>query len=707
MSISSMEIPLRTLAPCSCNSSSSPKIPLSEPSRFENRGPPKECKEAVSSSALLPLLTDDADRVVSETAAAQSNPAVGVSPAQDSPKSSHKGRVVIRKKKRTPRPSFPASSSSSSSSSAASSQPHGGVRHFSLRRRNLSAPCGPRGGHDVQALALPLGMSIAAIVAQVLDRKDAAGERFPADNLSMICIAAVKESVASVFGDRFEGFMRNFETSFGSTLKTLRLLNQVSLNEEGGSLCTSDVINSHLEGPPVLDTHTQPAEDIETSFGSTLKTLRLLNQVSLNEEGGSLCTSDFINSHLEGLPVLDTHTQPAEDIETSFGSTLKTLRLLNQVSLNEEGGSLCTSDVIDSHLEGPPALDTHTQPADVKAIHENAPSNSVNHELILRGDMNQQPVSLSQSVSGSGYNQSALSTFEKSVMEQARSNDLKMYELALVMKRLQLKESQLALSSDSNILERCKLSMGISKASFKVEKFKSQLEDTRHAELLKKCIDCLVAGLLIMSACLMYGAYVYSYKRISEATDSCTSPPKESKSWWVPNPMSSVTSGFHSLKCHATVLSRMLFGVLMILVIAYSLLQRSATSRQTMPVTVILLLLGVVCGFFGKLCVDTLGGSGYCWLLHWETLCLLHFFANVCTPFLFCILHGPLSMSQGAQQQVLLPYWIRRVAFYSTMLLFLPLLCGLMPFASPHDWQEHFSSLVADKLFDPVLGERS
>ena len=64
--------------------------------------------------------------------------------------------------------------------------------------------------------------------------------------------------------------------------------------------------------------------------------------------------------------------------------------------------------------------------------------------------------------------------------------------------------------------------MGISKASFKAEKFKNQVEDTRHSELLKKCIDCLVAGLLIMSVALSYGAYVYSYHRISEATAICT-----------------------------------------------------------------------------------------------------------------------------------------------------------------------------------------
>eukprot|EP00262_Sarcandra_glabra_P014696 TRINITY_DN4348_c0_g1_i1.p1 TRINITY_DN4348_c0_g1~~TRINITY_DN4348_c0_g1_i1.p1 ORF type:complete len:320 (-),score=22.14 TRINITY_DN4348_c0_g1_i1:167-1021(-) len=284
-------------------------------------------------------------------------------------------------------------------------------------------------------------------------------------------------------------------------------------------------------------------------------------------------------------------------------------------------------------------------------------------------------------------------------MEQVRSNDLKEFEIALIMKRLQMKESQLALTSDANLLERFKISMGISKASFKKEKLKNQTQDTKHAELLRKCIDCLVAGLLIMIGCLVYGTYVYSYKRITEATSSCASLPKERKSWWVPNPVSSFSSVVHMLRCHVQVLSRMLFGVFMILAIAYLLLQRSAASRQTMPVTFILLLLGFACGFAGKICVDALGGSGYHWLLYWEALCLLHFFANVFPSALFCILHGPVSVAQGTEKAVRLPYWIRRFTFYSLMLLFLPVLCGLMPFASPLDWKEHFSSLAAEKLF--------
>lgn len=89
------------------------------------------------------------------------------------------------------------------------------------------------------------------------------------------------------------------------------------------------------------------------------------------------------------------------------------------------------------------------------------------------------------------------------------------------MKKLKVRETQLALNSDLNHLRRSKLAMGMSKASFEVEKFKNQLEDLRHGELNKKCIDCLIAGLLVMCSSLLYGAYVFSYERIAESTASC------------------------------------------------------------------------------------------------------------------------------------------------------------------------------------------
>ncbi|KAM7514226.1 hypothetical protein LguiA_003809 [Lonicera macranthoides] len=404
-------------------------------------------------------------------------------------------------------------------------------------------------------------------------------------------------------------------------------------------------------------------------------------------------------------------------VQKSFQSTLMNLGLINESSQNhaeeqfrrlnnenccQEGDSTCNSGLQDCQSE---AIKNNMSNWDPPSFcEENMPTDLTNYELALHDEqINRQLVSVSPNELHSAINKNVLTTLQKSVMEQARSNDLKTYEIGLTLRKLKLKETQLSLNSDSNFLERCKLSMGISRASFRAEKFKNQLEDARHSELLKKCIDCLVAGLLIMLACLAYGAYVYSRQRITEATAACT-PTKESKSsWWIPNPMASFNSGIHVLMCQVQVGSRMLFGGLMILSITYLLLQRASTSNQTMPVTFILLLLGITCGFAGKLCVDALGGSGYHWLVYWEALCSLHLFSNICISTLFVILHGPIVVSENSKRRTIFPYWIRRFLFYATALLFLPLLCGFSPFAGPGEWKDHFSSLVIGGLL-PFAG---
>ncbi|XP_027191181.1 protein CPR-5-like isoform X2 [Cicer arietinum] len=454
----------------------------------------------------------------------------------------------------------------------------------------------------VSTIGFPLGMSFAAVMAEVLYRRDAAA----AHTLS-------PTHISLVFGDKLDGLTRNFEQSFTSTLSTLRLIYESSTSNEGNHVDTRK-----MEFP---------------NFKLTL------------DKGD--CSSD---------------------------------------SVIEDGNS-----------EGVLHEDIHDQSNNCKEVEENFHLDSVNHDLTLHRKSNQM-VSFSPISCGSGINNSMMSVAEKSVMEKSRLNDLKTLELALAMKKLKLKETQLVLNSDLNHLERSKLAMGMSKASFKVEKFKNQLEDLRHGELIKKCIDSLIAGLLVMSSSLLYGAYVYSYERIAESTASCSPPIKESKSWWTPKSMISFDSKLHVLWCQVQVMSRMAFGILMIFAIAYLLIQRSTTTSQTMPVTFILLLLGVACGYCGKLCIDTLGGNGSVWLLYWEILCMLHFLSIVCTPTLFQILHGPVIASQKSNRNVILPYWFRRFWFYATLLVFLPLFCGLIPFAGFNQWKDHFLFKVS--IFD-------
>ncbi|KAH1113797.1 hypothetical protein J1N35_007175 [Gossypium stocksii] len=513
-------------------------------------------------------------------------------------------KPLIRKKRRKTVDRY---APSSSSCSAYSSSVQKGMR-LSSKRRNLRVRFGlvrRADVRDVDSIALPLGMSFAAVVAQVLEKIDVTNERLPPDYLSLICTSAVRESLANVFGDKFDCFARNFEKSFGSTLRTLRLINDSSKHKE-----------KHPSNP---------------------------NNVESSSDGATSRKSFGIKDSYSEVDRPSVSTQ-------------------NQLNIHEE-------------------------------VQENIQTGSLNRELVFHGQVNQ--LACFNPRTGSVADQSVCSTIEKSVIEQVRSNDLKTLELSLTMRKLKLKEEQLALNFDSNHLERSKLAMGISKASFKAKKFKNELEDKGQAELLKKCIDCLVAGLLIMSFLLLYGAYVYSYKRITDATSSCNLSLEDSKSWWIPKQVSSLNIVFHTLKCQFQVLSRMMFGVMLILVVAYLLIQRSGTSNQTMPVTFILFLLGIGGGLAGKFCVDTLGGNGNYWLFYWEILCFLHFLANVFTSMLFIILHGPVDISQRTSS-TLIPYWIRRSLFYTIMPFILPLLCGLMPFAGLFEWKDHFLQLVLD-----------
>ncbi|KAI4385220.1 hypothetical protein MLD38_003273 [Melastoma candidum] len=444
-------------------------------------------------------------------------------------------------------------------------------------RLSLAGPGRDRRSVDMDAVALPLGMSFAAVVAQVLESGDGSGERMPIDRLSRICTSAVGEALFNVFGCKFTLFVDNFEKSFGSTLSTLRLL------KESSSLTEDSDLNIEISENEL--THCNMA-----IRGNDSSRREGLEHVALDEE---------VRETLPG------HDEDGETSECNQGNELT-----------------CFSDSMSGVLIGQPMF----------------------------------------------------STFERSLREQRRSNDLKELELSLSFRKMKLKETQLSLSHDANHLERSKLAMGISKASFKAEKFKNQLEDTRYAELLKKCIDCLVASLLLMSVSLAYGAYVFSYQRISEVTASCSPINKASKSWWIPEPVASLNSGFQMLSCQVQVLSRLLFGI--------------------------------ICGFAGKLCVDTLGGSGYHWLFFWEAMCLVHFFSNICTPSLFILLHGPLEVSQGKKQDpTIIPYWVRRSVFYGAILVVLPLLCGLVPFGGPFEWKEHISQLVAGGLYEEDDGD--
>jgi hypothetical protein len=218
------------------------------------------------------------------------------------------------------------------------------------------------------------------------------------------------------------------------------------------------------------------------------------------------------------------------NFEKAFGSTLRTIHLINETPVYEQDMAQCSykdgNSVPEIKLGGADSLpeiklggaDSQSQIHDVQT---DMPSSSMNNQIVLHAGVNHQLVHLTRSRSNPEIDQHILSVFERSLNEQTRSNELKELEIGLTMRKLQLSRSQLALSSESHMLEKIKVSMGFEKASFKEKKFKTEMEDTKHAELFRKLIDMLLTAVVLMSVCFGYGTYIYSYQRITAATSAC------------------------------------------------------------------------------------------------------------------------------------------------------------------------------------------
>ncbi|KAF8089287.1 hypothetical protein N665_0510s0002 [Sinapis alba] len=483
-----------------------------------------------------------------------------------------------------------ASSSSCSSSSNLNSTRR--VSRVAQRLRNPSVRLGMArrsvGERQAEALALPLGMSFAAFANLVLERKSANGQNVYVDDLAGISASAVKESLANVYGDKLGSFATNFEKSFNSTLKILKLINEsASLHQlDSNNVASCDLDRSTIDG----------CSDSELSAKETSSTMSAYEAI----QGGTRTT---------------------------------TTSSMNEIVLHEETRQLST-------------------------VSRSSPM--------------------------------PLTTFERALEEQARANDLKSMEIGLTMRKLRLKETELALSYESNNLGKSKLEMNASKAAFRAEKFKTEQEDSKKADMVNKTMDWLVASVVIMLASMLYGAYSFSQQRIMEATSICEPSDEKTSSWWVPKQVSSINAEFNILLCRLRVWVQSFFGVLMILVITYFIIQRSSGAKQTMPVTFIVIFLGIVCGLPGKFCVDTLGGNGKLWLFLWETFCLLQFVANVFTLAFYRLMYGPVTQGGGCNTMV--PYWARRSVFFVLIVLALPVMNGLLPFATYGEWKHHWAT---------------
>ncbi|GKC16292.1 hypothetical protein Tco_1013074 [Tanacetum coccineum] len=168
-----------------------------------------------------------------------------------------------------------------------------------------------------------------------------------------------------------------------------------------------------------------------------------------------------------------------------------------------------------------------------------------------------------------------LTTFEKSVNEQAHSNDLKALEISLSMKKKRLKEAQIAVNCDSNYLERL--------------------------------------------SCCRFADYV---ELLMELT-------------YIP------IKDLLKLQSHACQ-------------------PRNYKSNNA--------------NYFPTFAVGS--RLRFCWKI-------LHGYIRSKRELLAVLLGVSLPVTGGSMGHVLFPYWLRRLAFYAIVLVYLPLLCGLMPFAGP------------------------
>lgn len=280
-----------------------------------------------------------------------------------------------------------------------------------------------------------------------------------------------------------------------------------------------------------------------------------------------------------------------------------------------------------------------------------------------------------------------LNFFERHVQAQEQHNHIKSVEVAHLIKQRILEEEKIQLTSASNDLMREHIELNRSKANFKESTVLEQRANAAHVSFSTTCADELVAGLFVMLISLVHGARKYSFVLLNDLVSTCQPSVKEphrSSSLfhidWLYNSLDSLVEKLQAFVCHITVAGRILIGSIVVAVVASSLLRRSITSSsQSMPATILIIILGGVCGFAGKLSVDTIGGSGIRWLVAWEIFCMLHALTNCFTPSVYSLLHGSPSSTRA---KFGIPFWFRRLSFHIIMVLVLPVLAGQLPFGS-------------------------
>ncbi|GAQ84352.1 hypothetical protein KFL_001850260 [Klebsormidium nitens] len=283
---------------------------------------------------------------------------------------------------------------------------------------------------------------------------------------------------------------------------------------------------------------------------------------------------------------------------------------------------------------------------------------------------------------------------EQAVVNQLVANRLKMRELELQNQQLGLTTEGLALTSEGLALKTEGLGLK-SESNFvgrqrnELEREKVRMHAARHAEaragaFARRCADELVAGLVVMVTALVWAGFRYGYPNLRAKLHECravqVAPSRSLFGRFGLQAVSDNLAGkLQVLGCQIAVTGRLGMGLVVGGFMASLLLRQNvAGSVRVMPSTVLLLVLGAACGYAGKQAVDSVGGSGICWLVLWETLCALHTLALFPTGFVSSLLYPPADARQ--QRPLFVSPWVAQLTFHATVVAILPVAAGVLPF---------------------------
>ncbi|CAH2066845.1 unnamed protein product [Thlaspi arvense] len=228
-------------------------------------------------------------------------------------------RRKLKAKKKEMMNSEEASSSCSSSSTTKPNYSRRVSRVYQIFRKptlRLGMPRRSVGERQAEALALPLGMSLAAFTNLVLKKSAASGQNVYVNDLAVISASIVKESLANVYGYKLGSFETNFKRSFKSTLKILNLDKEYAsphqLNKSDVERFSLD--RSSTEGCSDTEETSSVTSDYEAIQGGA-RTGSSMNEIVLHEGTRQLFAVPRRSSAMSSTP-MEQLLARANDLET-------------------------------------------------------------------------------------------------------------------------------------------------------------------------------------------------------------------------------------------------------------------------------------------------------------------------------------------------------------------------------------------------------